>query len=77
MAPLPQGLSESKVLPKAAFYHQQLGEFLLMYDDMRAAPSPTAALLEFCESTYAAGARLANWDRAALERSHSSASSAA
>jgi hypothetical protein len=77
MAPLPPTLSESQVRPKAAFYHQQLGEFLLMYDDVRTAPSPGAALLEFCESTYEAGARLANWDRAALERSHNSATSAA
>jgi hypothetical protein len=77
MAPPPQGLSESQVLPKAAFYHQQLGEFLLMYDDVRTAPSPSAALLEFCESTYEAGARLANWDRAALERSLTSSTSAA
>ena len=77
MAPQLQGLSESQVLPKAAFYHQQLGEFLLMYDDVRAAPSPSAALLDFCESTYAAGARLANWDRAALERSVNSSTSAA
>ena len=76
MAPQPPSLSESQVRPNAAFYHQQLGEFLLMYDDVRTAPSPGAALLEFCESTYEAGARLANWDRAALERSHNSATSA-
>jgi hypothetical protein len=77
MAPQPQGLSESQVLPKAAFYNQQLGEFLLMYDDVRTAPSPSAALLDFCESTYEAGAHLANWDRAALERSLNSSTSAA
>src|SRR5260370_1489577 len=56
MAPQPPGFLESQVLPKAAFYHKQLGEFLLMYDDVRTAPSPSAALLDFCESTYEAGA---------------------
>ncbi len=77
MAPQPQGLAESPVLPKAAFYHKELGEFLLMYDEVRMAPSPSATLLDFCESTYEAGARLANWDRVALERSPNSSASAA
>ena len=38
-----------------------------MYDDVRRAESPEQALYEFLESTYDAGARLAKWDRAALE----------
>ena len=42
-------------------------EFFLMYDDVRAAPSPRSALLEFLQSTYEAGANLAKWDRAELE----------
>ena len=52
--------------PAAAAYRAALGEFLLMYDDVRAARSPSAALRDFCESTYAAGADLAQWNRAAL-----------
>jgi hypothetical protein len=39
-----------------------------MYDDVRNAADPRAALLDFCQSTYEAAAKLANWDRAALER---------
>jgi len=35
---------------------------------MRAAPDPRAALLEFLQTTYEAGANLAKWDRPALER---------
>jgi Family of unknown function (DUF5996) len=68
MAPAPRGFAESRVRPEEAFYQQQLGEFLLMYDDVRAAASPSTAVLEFCESSYEAGARLANWDRASLEK---------
>jgi Family of unknown function (DUF5996) len=68
MAPAPPGFSSSRVRPDAAFYHQQLGEFLLMYDDVRTARSPSTELLEFCQSTYEAGANLAEWDRAALEK---------
>jgi len=43
-------------------------EFILKYDDARTAPSPDQAILDFCQSTYEAGANLAHWDRAALER---------
>jgi len=68
MAPAPQGFSQARVRPPAAFYDQNLGEFLLMYDEVRRSTEPRATLLEFCESTYEAGANLAHWDRAALER---------
>ena len=50
---------------------------ILMYDDVRGAQSPSAALLEFCQSTYEAGAKLANWDRQALEKVPQSSVSAA
>jgi hypothetical protein len=43
-------------------------EFFLMYDDVRTAASPRSDLLEFLQSTYEAGANLAKWDRAELER---------
>ena len=68
MAPEPQGLRDAKILPDTAHYNTDLGEFILMYDDVRASVSPSAALLAFCQSTYEAGARLGNWDRSALER---------
>jgi len=67
-APEPQGFKEAGVRPHAAGYNQQVGEFLLRYDDVRQAPSPSAALLEFCRSTYDAAARLGEWDREGLER---------
>jgi Family of unknown function (DUF5996) len=67
-APSPAGLSEETVAPKEAFWSKDLSEFVLMYDDVRAAASPQAMLLEFLESTYAAGAKRANWDRKTLDR---------
>ena len=66
--PEPSGFKEARVKPDAAFYHADLGEFLLPYEAMRQAPSPEATLRSFVDSTYAAGARLAGWDRGALER---------
>lgn len=72
-SPAPEGFKEAAVRPKDAHYNTQLGEFVLMYDAVRQAPSPTAALMDFCQSTYEAGARLAHWDREALERQASPA----
>jgi hypothetical protein len=67
-APEPPGFAGRRVRPTAAFYHPQLKEFLLMYDDVRAAVSPRAALMEFLQSTYDAAADCGNWARKALER---------
>jgi len=66
-APAPAGLDKEPIGPAAAKWNSDVSEFLLMYDDVRFAGSPEDSLYEFFESTYSAGARLANWDRAALE----------
>jgi len=67
-APEPPGFAQHQVRPQGAFYHPQLKEFLLMYDDVRIADSPKTALLAFLQSTYEAAADLGNWDRSSLER---------
>ena len=67
-APAPEGLSYAKLRPEQAFYSKDLSEYLLLYDDVRNASDPDTALLDFCQTTYEAGATLANWDRASLER---------
>lgn len=69
--PAPDGFGERPVRPAAAYFNKQLGEFLLMYDGVRAMESPRDALLDFCQSTYDAAADLGHWDRAALEKSPS------
>jgi hypothetical protein len=63
----PDGLESAPVRPAGAGWNAQLSEFILRYDDVRRADSPDQTLYEFLESTYDAGARLAKWDRAALE----------
>ena len=68
MAPTPESFGDSQVLPEAARYDAGLGEFILMYDDVRASASPSETLLSFCQSTYEAGAQLGKWDRESLER---------
>jgi hypothetical protein len=67
-APEPPGYAQARIRPGKAFYHSQMKEFFLMYDDVRLDASPRSALLEFLQSTYEAGANLAKWDRTELER---------
>ena len=67
-SPAPPGIENERVQPGAAGWNTQLGEFILKYDDARAAESPRQAILDFCQSTYEAGAKLAGWERDALER---------
>jgi hypothetical protein len=67
-APEPPGFRDWPVRPTAARYDAQLGEFIIMYEDVRTSASPGAILLDFCQSTYEAAATLAKWDRNALER---------
>jgi hypothetical protein len=67
-APEPAGYGQSPVRPGKAFYHPEMKEFFLMYDDVRTDPFPRTAVLDFLQSTYEAGANLAKWDRAELER---------
>ena len=66
------GLKEARIRPDGAYYHRELGEFILPYERVRTAPSPDRAILDFVESTYDAAATLAHWDRAALELPESS-----
>ncbi len=67
-APEPAGFSTTPIRPQVAYYHPQMKEFLLMYDDVRGAASPKATLMEFLVSTYAAAADNGKWDRATLDR---------
>jgi hypothetical protein len=64
--PEPPGFKTASVRPGPAHYDTDLGEFILLYDDIRTADAPEELLLEFLRSTYEVGASLAGWDRAAL-----------
>jgi hypothetical protein len=65
--PMPTGFAAARISPEAAYYDENLGEFLLPYDAVRLANNPEDMLMTFLESTYRAAAELGNWDRAALE----------
>ena len=61
--PQPEGFAESAVLPEAAYYDADFGEFILPYEAVRSAEDPEDTLLAFLQSTYVAAAELAKWDR--------------
>lgn len=67
-APEPEGFSRAAIKPPKAFYHPNMKEYFLLYDDIRKAENPDSMLLEFFQSAYDAGATLGKWDRPALER---------
>ena len=65
--PEPEGFAKASIKPASGFYSADLREFILPYDDVRAAKSPDDTLLEFLQTSYEAAADLAKWDRASLE----------
>ena len=65
--PGPDGFAGYPVEPEAAYFHEELGEFILPYEAVRTSDNPDAALLAFLRTTYEAAATLADWDRGALE----------
>lgn len=66
--PMPPGCESAAVKPEAAYYHQQMAEWILPYESVRSAADPDAMLLDFLHSTYDAAAERARWDRKSLER---------
>ena len=59
--------TSAAVSPPDASWSAELGEFVLPYDAVATADDPDAYLMSFLESTHAAAADLAGWDRAELE----------
>lgn len=66
--PEPDRFRRFPVRPDAAYFNEDLGEYILPYEAVRTAKQPDEVLLDFLQSTYEAAAELAGWDRNALER---------
>ena len=65
--PTPADFGAQEILPVEAFFNKEMGEFLLLYDDVRKAAFPEKMLMEFLQSTYDAAADTGNWDKKSLE----------
>ena len=66
--PAPAGFRDASIEPSEGSFNTDLGEFVLPYEAVATAADPEATLMAFLQSTYAAAANLAQWDRPALER---------
>ncbi|MGB5237993.1 MAG: DUF5996 family protein [Flavobacteriaceae bacterium] len=66
--PSPEGFAEQDVKPNQAFFSQEMGEFMLKYDDVRNAENPEETLYDFLQTTYEAAVNISDWNRKKLER---------
>jgi hypothetical protein len=62
------GYRNVSVEPDAAFYHEQLGEFILPYEAVRRSIDPEHALMAVLPSRCDAVAESGAWGRRLLER---------
>lgn len=65
--PEPKAFRAARVGPDAAFWEENLSEFVLPYEAVQSSPDPEAALMDFLQTTYEAAAALGGWDRDGLE----------
>src|SRR5260370_164497 len=60
--PAPAGFAGLSVSPAAAHWDPALGEYILDWDDIRSAPDPHAAALEFARSAFREACLACAWD---------------
>lgn len=66
--PEPEGFQDSEIKPEEAWYHEELGEYILPYRAVKNASNPDEVLISFLQTTYEAAAVNAGWERKKLER---------
>ena len=65
--PSPAEFGKQPVKPNEAFFNEDTGEFILLYQVVQQSGNPEDTLMQFLQSTYEAASTLARWDRKALE----------
>jgi len=60
--PAPEGFGEQSLEPAAARWKGELGEYVLDWDDVRAAADPHAYALQFALSAYRHACSICDWD---------------
>jgi len=60
--PAPEGFAAAEISPAPARWDAELGEYLLDWDDVIAAPDPHATALEFARSAFAHACLVCEWD---------------
>ena len=59
--PSPEGLADRPVQPDSAYWHGDLGEYVVTYADITASQEPDIALMAFLQSTYDNAAEALGW----------------
>jgi hypothetical protein len=67
--PKPDGIEKAELAAPGAGWNDELGEFILLYEHVRTAPSPEAALREFLDGAYDACTSRAGWDASLVRQS--------
>ncbi|MGO9956481.1 MAG: DUF5996 family protein [Solirubrobacteraceae bacterium] len=62
--PAPDGFPDASLSPSAARWEPALGEYLLDWDDVRAAPDPHSLALGFARSAFHHACMVCDWDPA-------------
>jgi hypothetical protein len=60
--PAPPNFGHAKLSPAGARWDEALGEYILDWDEVRAAPDPRAAALEFARSAFRHACQVCGWD---------------
>ena len=60
--PAPPGFGQASLSPPAARWDKALGEYILDWDEVRAAADPPAAALEFARSAFRHACQVCGWD---------------
>jgi hypothetical protein len=60
--PAPEGFARAALSPSGARWDAALGEYILPWDDVRTAPDPHAAALEFARSAFRHACAVCAWD---------------
>jgi len=60
--PAPDGFAEADLIPEAARWDSDLGEFVLDWDDVRSAEDPRAMGVEFARSALGHACTVCEWD---------------
>jgi hypothetical protein len=63
-SPAAPGFAEGTLAPAAAHWDRGQGEYILDWDDVRAAPDPRAAAVEFANSAFQRACQVSGWDPA-------------
>jgi hypothetical protein len=62
--PAPESFADGELSPDSARWEPEMGLFMLDWDDVRAAPDPHAAALEFAHSAFRHACIVCGWDPA-------------